>query len=54
MFSTIWLDFQQNDFVSFVLEFDQLNTLFKLNEIWHVMDVIVVFHSGQFLAILPH
>ena len=26
---------------------------YTLPEIWHVMDVIDVFHFGQFLALLP-
>ena len=26
---------------------------YTVPEIWHVMDVIVVFHLGQFLALLP-
>ena len=26
---------------------------YNVPEIWHVMDVIVVFHFGQFLALLP-
>ena len=27
---------------------------YTVPEIWHVMDVIVVFHFGQFFALLPH
>ena len=27
---------------------------YTVPEIWHVMDVIVVFHFGQFFAPLPH
>ena len=28
-------------------------TCYTVLEIWHVTDVIVVFHFGQFLALLP-
>ena len=26
---------------------------YAVSEIWHVLDVIVIFHFGQFLALLP-
>ena len=26
---------------------------YTVPEIWHVLDVIIIFHFGQFLALLP-